>query len=163
MSATGMPSGRGRLAALPGMGSGRQQAPAPAPEPDPQPATAPEDTTGTREPAKPRTQRRRSAATSAQPHSDQAAADGATTARTRARAGIDGPYAGERKLQVNPRVFESVWRYYEDLVDALPRGQRRGALTALVNAVLAQHAPTDVKSAQEAIAWVRQAEARTHP
>ena len=73
------------------------------------------------------------------------------------------PYAGEPKLQVNPRIYQGIWRHYEDLVDELPRERRRGALTALVNAVLAQHAPHDVDDARAAIAWLRQAEARDAP
>jgi hypothetical protein len=67
------------------------------------------------------------------------------------------------KIQVNPRVYRGIWRHYEQLVDELPRERRRGALTALVNAVLAQHAPRDVGEALNAIIWLRQAEARDAP
>jgi hypothetical protein len=80
-----------------------------------------------------------------------------------AQSPVGGPYAGETKMQVNPRIYAGTWRYYEDLVDELPRPQRRGALTALVNAVLARHAPTDADAALEAIAWLRQAESRQEP
>jgi hypothetical protein len=73
------------------------------------------------------------------------------------------PHAGEPKVQVNPRIYQGIWRHYEQLVDELPRERRRGALTALVNAVLAQHAPRDVDAARRAIAWLRQAEARDAP
>lgn len=73
------------------------------------------------------------------------------------------PYAGEPKVQVNPRIYRGIWRHYEQLVDELPRERRRGALTALVNAVLAQHAPRDVDAARRAIVWLRQAEVRDEP
>jgi hypothetical protein len=73
------------------------------------------------------------------------------------------PHAGEPKVQVNPRIYRGIWRHYERLVDELPRERRRGALTALVNAVLAQHAPRDVDAARSAIMWLRQAEARDAP
>jgi hypothetical protein len=73
------------------------------------------------------------------------------------------PHAGEPKVQVNPRIYRGIWHHYEQLVDELPRERRRGALTALVNAVLAQHAPRDINAARRAIAWLRQAEARDAP
>jgi hypothetical protein len=73
------------------------------------------------------------------------------------------PHAGEPKVQVNPRIYRGIWRHYEQLVDELPRERRRGALTALVNAVLAQHAPSNVDEARSAIAWLRQAESRDAP
>jgi hypothetical protein len=73
------------------------------------------------------------------------------------------PHAGEPKVQVNPRIYRGIWHHYEQLVDELPRERRRGALTALINAVLAQHAPRDVAEARSAIAWLRQAEARDAP
>lgn len=73
------------------------------------------------------------------------------------------PHAGETKVQVNPRIYRGIWRHYEQLVDDLPRERRRGALTALVNAVLAQHAPRDVNAARAAIAWLRHAELRDTP
>jgi len=73
------------------------------------------------------------------------------------------PYAGQAKVQVNPRIYQGIWRRYEELVDELPRERRRGALTALVNAVLAQHAPRDVDEARAAITWLRQAESRDAP
>jgi hypothetical protein len=63
-------------------------------------------------------------------------------------------------LEVNPRIYRGIWSHYEQLVDELPRDRRRGALTALINAVLAQHAPRDVAEARAAITWLRQAEAR---
>jgi hypothetical protein len=70
------------------------------------------------------------------------------------------PHAGEPKIQVNPRIYRGIWRHYEQLVDELPRERRRGALTALVNAVLAQHAPRNIDEARDAIAWLRLAESR---
>jgi hypothetical protein len=70
------------------------------------------------------------------------------------------PRAGDTKIQVNPRIYRTIWSHYEQLVDELPRERRRGALTALINAVLAQHAPHDVAEARTAIAWLRRAEAR---
>jgi hypothetical protein len=70
---------------------------------------------------------------------------------------------GQPKVQVNPRIYHGIWRRYEELVDELPRERRRGALTALVNAVLAQHAPRDVDEARAAITWLRQAESRDAP
>ena len=73
------------------------------------------------------------------------------------------PYAGQAKVQVNPRIYQGIWRRYEELVDELPRQRRRGALTALVNAVLAEHAPRDVDEARAAITWLRQAESRDAP
>jgi hypothetical protein len=89
------------------------------------------------------------------PH-DTSTADGQQIAAQ----GIPGPVAGEPKVQVNPRIYQSTWRHYEDLVEQLPRPQRRGALTALVNAILAQHAPRSPAQARTAIAWLRQAEIR---
>ena len=73
------------------------------------------------------------------------------------------PYVGQAKVQVNPRIYQGIWRRYEELVDELPRERRRGALTALVNAVLAQHAPRDVDEARVVITWLRQAESRDAP
>jgi hypothetical protein len=70
------------------------------------------------------------------------------------------PHASDTKIQVNPRIYRGIWNHYEQLVDELPRDRRRGALTALINAVLAQHAPPDVAEARAAISWLRQAEAR---
>jgi hypothetical protein len=48
----------------------------------------------------------------------------------------------------------------EQLVDELPRERRRGALTALVNALLAEHAPRNVADARNATTWLRRAEAQ---
>ena len=70
------------------------------------------------------------------------------------------PLAGEAKIQVNPRIYHHTWRRYEELVDMLPRERRRGALTALVNAVLARHAPEDLAGIQAELAWLRRAEVR---
>jgi hypothetical protein len=83
-----------------------------------------------------------------------------------ARAGREGdvpahaPLAGEPKIQVNPRIYQRTWRRYEELVDLLPRERRRGALTALVNAVLVRHAPEDLAEVQAELAWLRRAEVR---
>lgn len=151
MSASEMPSGRNRL---PGMGA-MSPAPGPAP-PSPTPAAAPTaESVGSSVPAprKPRT--RRPTSTSSNP---AAAASSAPSA-----GAIDGPYLGEPKMQVNPRIYASIWSYYEELVDQLPRPQRRGALTALVNAVLVQHAPASADDALKLIGELRQAEARQRP
>lgn len=146
MSATSaMPSGRGRL---PGMG-GPAAPPAPPPEDK-------QTTTAAPQPRRSPPQRRRES-TSGSP------ATRATSIGHQEREGaqgVSGPYAGEPKVQVNPRIYQGTWRYYEDLVDQLPRQQRRGALTALVNAVLAQHAPRTPDEARAAITWLRQAETR---
>jgi len=88
-------------------------------------------------------------------------ADHATAAE--AALSPPAPHAGEEKVQVNPRIYRGIWRHYEQIVDELPRERRRGALTALVNAVLAQHAPRDVEAARAAIAWLRHAELRDAP
>lgn len=146
-----MRSGRG--ARLPGMG-----APATAPAP---PAAVPEPPTATSATARPErrsagraagsnTAGRRRAADDRKPPRDSSLAAGPSYI----------PHAGETKIQVNPRIYRGIWNHYEQLVDELPRDRRRGALTALVNAVLAQHAPRNVAEARAAISWLRQAEAR---
>jgi len=140
MSTTEMPSGRNRL---PGMGA----------------SVASE----THEPAAAKPPRRRSSARTPAGTPQPAAAPPRTAAAAPKDSPVGGPYAGEIKMQVNPRIYPSIWRYYEELVDQLPRPQRRGALTALVNAALAQHAPHSPDEALDAIAWLRQAETRQQP
>jgi hypothetical protein len=147
-----MRSGRG--ARLPGMGT-----PAAAPA---SPAEVPEPGTATPAPG-PRA--RRSASRASDPRSNARQRRAADERKPQAaRSTIDAgppyiPHAGDRKIQVNPRIYQGIWSHYEQLVDELPRDRRRGALTALVNAVLAQHAPRDVAEARAAISWLRQAEA----
>jgi hypothetical protein len=163
-----MRSGRG--ARLPGMGAPAAPASPPAaPAPDttppraratPQderapaqvtPAPAPRERPGGRAPDRSGTRRARPADRDERQE------------RTTSTAPAYVPHAGDMKVQVNPRIYRGTWRHYEQLVDELPRERRRGALTALVNAVLAQHAPRDVSEARNAIAWLRQAEARDAP
>jgi hypothetical protein len=166
MSATEIPSGRGRLR-MPGMGQSipeRGQPAAPAPDSDdavstPRAATpaASADPTPTQRP-----RRRTPSVNGAGAESANGTRAAAPATKRRAKT-IDGPYADEKKAQVNPRVYPSIWSHYEDLVEELPRHQRRGALTALVNAVLAQHAPATTEEAQEAIQWLREAETRERP
>lgn len=164
MSGPAMPSGRGRL---PGMG-GPITLPPPADHaappadhaapPDPPartsdpPASAPTARSASR-------QRRR--ASSAASTRDISLAPTPPGGEEDAYRPV--PYAGEPKVQVNPRIYHGTWRHYEDLVDQLPREQRRGALTALVNAILAQHAPRTPDEARAAISWLRQTEARDPP
>ena len=169
MSATEIPSGRGRLR-MPGMG---QTLGDPAAEPQPSEASADAaahatDTGDTAEAApKPRRQRDTTAngANAITESTSEAAKPraGSSAATKRNAKTLDGPYAGEKKAQVNPRIYPSIWSYYEDLVDELPRHQRHGALTALVNAVLARHAPASSQDALELIQWLRQAETRERP
>lgn len=143
MSANPMPSGRGRL---PGMGSPAPAGETPAAASSAEEAPAADVQASPAKPAQPRTR--------------------SSSSRRRDRppsTPIDGPYAGEAKMQVNPRIYTSIWSHYEELVDALPRAQRRGALTALVNAILAQHAPENAAEALAAITELRHAEARPRP
>ncbi len=159
MSATEMPSGRGRL---PGMGA-TAAAPAAAEPTSPGDTPAPAPRRRSAKPSQ-RPDGRRGSATKPPPavrHDPSPAAAGAGPQPE--ETPVRGPYAGETKMQVNPRIYASTWRHYEDLVDDLPRPQRRGALTALVNAILAQHAPADADAALEAITWLRQAETRQAP
>jgi len=168
MSNPGMRSGRG--ARLPGMGEPAAPASPPAaPKTDetpvraratPQdkrspaqvtPAPAPTERRGGRAPD--RSGARRARIADRDERQDHTTSTGPTYV----------PHAGDMKIQVNPRIYRGIWRHYEQLVDELPHGRRRGALTALVNAVLAQHAPRDVGEARNAIAWLRQAESRDAP
>jgi hypothetical protein len=173
MTATAkMRSGRGRL---PGMGApATKVSPAASEEPErPAPAVAAEaPESGAARSAKP--PRSRSAASkhgSGRAGRERASETpgGEKPARTTSEAEAPSdlpphaPYAGQAKVQVNPRIYHGIWRRYEELVDELPRERRRGALTALVNAVLAQHAPRDVDEARAAITWLRQAESRDAP
>jgi hypothetical protein len=168
MSDPGMRSGRG--ARLPGMG-------APA-GPASSPAAPKTDETAVRAlatPQDPRASAQITAASAPREHRGGRAPDssGARRARvadrderqdqTTSTAPSYVPHAADMKIQVNPRVYRGIWRHYEQLVDELPRERRRGALTALVNAVLAQHAPRDVGEALNAIIWLRQAEASDAP
>jgi len=149
MSTTEMPSGRNRL---PGMGAsvaGETHEPAGGP--------------ATTAPAAVQPPRRRASARTTGRTGQPAAAPPGTAVAAPRESPVGGPYAGEIKMQVNPRIYPSIWRYYEELVDQLPRPQRRGALTALVNAALAQHAPHSPDEALDAIAWLRQAETRQQP
>jgi hypothetical protein len=157
-----MRSGRG--ARLPGMGAPTAADP-PVATPETTQPTVDEHTTPDveREPAA-RPKRRPSGGATKSRSTPQEKAD---TERKRADHAMapdalptHAPHAGEPKVQVNPRIYRGIWRHYEQLVDELPRERRRGALTALVNAVLAQNAPRDAAEARRAIAWLRQAEAR---
>ncbi len=146
MSTSEMPSGRGRL---PGMGPANasassraghealvQATPAGSAEENPTPsATSPTRLRGPRTPA-------------------------VAAASTAARTETCTPLASEPKIQVNPRIYQGTWGHYEELADQLPRHQRRGALTALVNSILAQHAPLTVDEARRAIDWLRHTENR---
>lgn len=146
MSTSEMPSGRGRL---PGMGPANasassrvghealvQATPVRSAEENPTPsAPSPTRLRGPRTPA-------------------------VAAASTSAHKETCTPRASEPKIQVNPRIYQSTWGHYEELVDQLPRHQRRGALTALVNSILAQHAPPNVDEARRAINWLRHTENR---
>jgi len=151
MSSTEMPSGRGRLPGMGASATATPDAPADAPAASAAAKAAPRRTATRRRDTSRKSARTPKRDTSSRP------------AEQSAESPVDGPYAGEAKMQVNPRIYAGTWRYYEDLVDELPRPQRRGALTALVNAVLARHAPADADAALEAIAWLRQAESRQEP
>jgi hypothetical protein len=163
-----MRSGRG--ARLPGMGAPAAPASPPtAPKTDETPVrarTTPQDqrppaqVTATPEPREHRG--RRPPDSSGERRTRVAVRDERQDQRT-STAPPYAPHAADMKIQVNPRVYRGIWRHYEQLVDELPRERRRGALTALVNAVLAQHAPRDVGEALNAIIWLRQAETSDAP
>lgn len=162
-----MRSGRG--ARLPGMGAPAAAAPAAAPAPPEiaQPTVDEHTTPQVERAPRPRPKRRRTGVatkdrTTSSTHAgtERKRADHATAPDA---LPAHAPHAGEPKVQVNPRIYRGIWRHYEQLVDELPRERRRGALTALVNAVLAQRAPRDVDAARTAITWLRHAEARDAP
>ena len=168
MSNPGMRSGRG--ARLPGMGApAAPPSPPAAPEPDATPVRARAMPQDERAPAQvtpapgPRECRGSRAPDRSDARRARATDHDGTQAHTTTTAPAYVPHAGDMKIQVNPRIYRGIWRHYEQLVDELPRERRRGALTALVNAVLSQHAPRDVGEARNAIAWLRQAEARDAP
>jgi hypothetical protein len=162
-----MRSGRG--ARLPGMGVPAAVAPPPA---EPKTDEAPESARATPEEERAsaevtRTPEQKQHRGGRDPNRSSARRKGATERERKDRAtpatsAVPAyvPNAGDTKIQVNPRIYRGTWRHYEQLVDELPRERRRGALTALINAVLAQHAPRDVTEARNAIAWLRRAEAR---
>ncbi len=159
-----MRSGRG--ARLPGMGApAAPDRPLAAPDTEPSTADAGPRAEVERPPAPtapPRPKRRpQSSGATKDTRGNQGQANHATAAEAALPA--HAPHAGETKVQVNPRIYQGIWRHYEQLVDELPRERRRGALTALVNAILAQHAPRDVDAARTAIAWLRHAELRDTP
>lgn len=58
------------------------------------------------------------------------------------------PYAGDPKVQVNPRIHRGLWQRYEELVDEVRRTGGRATLTDVVNAVLHFHAPPDAREVQ---------------
>ena len=58
------------------------------------------------------------------------------------------PYAGEPKVQVNPRIHRALWERYEQLVEEVRRSGGRATLTDIVNATLHFHAPPDPREAQ---------------
>lgn len=162
-----MRSGRG--ARLPGMGAPAAAAPAAAPATtEPAQPIVDEHTTPEVEPAQAlRPKRRRSGVATKERNTQPTHADEERKRADHATAPealpAHAPHAGEPKVQVNPRIYRGIWRHYEQLVDELPRERRHGALTALVNAVLAQHAPRDVDAARTAITWLRHAESRDAP
>jgi hypothetical protein len=159
-----MRSGRG--ARLPGMGAPAAADP-PLAAPETAQPTVDEHTPPEVERTPPQPKRRRNAGATNDRNTPPTHADQERKRANRATAPealpAHAPYAGEPKVQVNPRIYRGIWRHYEQLVDELPRERRRGALTALVNAVLAQHAPRDVDAARTAITWLRQAESRDVP
>jgi len=70
------------------------------------------------------------------------AADGREQAITGAN-----PYAGERKIQVNPRLFPSLWVQYEQLAVEIRQAGGRATVTDLVNAVLHYRGPDNAQDA----------------
>ena len=165
-----MRSGRGTR--LPGMGAPTAPAsPPPAPETDEPPVNTHTGPEVERAPAQAAPKQRRSHRATQHSSARQARGNERHERDDRAQATTSSswalpahaPHAGEAKIQVNPRIYRGIWHHYEQLVDELPRERRRGALTALINAVLAQHAPRDIDEARNAIAWLRRAEARDAP
>jgi hypothetical protein len=57
------------------------------------------------------------------------------------------PYAGERKIQVNPRLFPSLWAQYEQLAVEIRQAGGRATVTDLVNAVLHYRGPDNAQDA----------------
>lgn len=70
-------------------------------------------------------------------------------------AAAANPYAGERKIQVNPRVFPTLWGTYEGLVAGVRESNGRANLTDLVNAVLHYHRPAGPAEARELLTRFR--------
>lgn len=68
--------------------------------------------------------------------------------RERAAKGGRNPYAGERKIQVNPRLFPSLWAEYEQLAVEIRQAGGRATVTDLVNAVLHYRGPDNAQDAQ---------------
>lgn len=68
--------------------------------------------------------------------------------RERGHKGARNPYAGERKIQVNPRVFPTLWARYEQLVADVRQAGGRATVTDLVNAVLHFRGPETSEEAQ---------------
>lgn len=68
--------------------------------------------------------------------------------RERAVKAGRNPYAGERKVQVNPRLFPSLWAEYERLAVEIRQAGGRATVTDLVNAVLHYRGPDNAQDAQ---------------
>lgn len=72
---------------------------------------------------------------------------GAPAGDGRERAAGANPYAGERKIQVNPRLFPSLWAHYEQLAVEIRQAGGRATVTDLVNAVLHYRGPDNAQDA----------------
>lgn len=58
------------------------------------------------------------------------------------------PYAGDRKVQVNPRIHGVLWDQYRAICADVREAGGRATLTDLVNATLHFHRPPDREAAQ---------------
>lgn len=61
---------------------------------------------------------------------------------------LGNPYAGDPKVQVNPRIHRGLWQRYEELVEEVRRSGGRATLTDMVNAILHFNMPPDPREAQ---------------
>ncbi len=68
--------------------------------------------------------------------------------RERSQRATRNPYAGERKIQVNPRLFPTLWARYDRLASDVRAGGGRATVTDLVNAVLHFRGPETPEDAQ---------------
>jgi len=79
----------------------------------------------------------------------------APAADGRERATGANPYAGERKIQVNPRLFPSLWAHYEQLAVEIRQAGGRATVTDLVNAVLHYRGPDNAQDAHALLSRFR--------
>lgn len=57
------------------------------------------------------------------------------------------PYAKDRKVQVNPRIYRGLWRQYQEICRDVRASGGRANMTDMVNAVLHFHAPPNREAA----------------